>query len=126
MLPHAMESLRRQGFTMVEMMVVVSIVGVLASISIPNFVKSRNESQRRACVSNMRLIETAAENWLAANGSETIGTEDWVRKLVGATNYIKHEPHCPCDGTYDVAVDQETGVLRVACSKKGHVLVRYE
>ena len=48
-----------QGFTLVEIMIVVAIIGLLAAIAIPSFVKSRNTERTNACINNLRLIDAA-------------------------------------------------------------------
>jgi prepilin-type N-terminal cleavage/methylation domain-containing protein len=53
----------RKGFTLVEIMIVVAIIGLLASIAIPNFVKARNNSQTKACINNLRQIDAAKQQW---------------------------------------------------------------
>src|SRR5258708_38408715 len=52
---------RKSGFTLVEIMIVVAIIGLLAAISIPNFVKARTTAQTNACIANLKQIEGAIE-----------------------------------------------------------------
>ncbi len=119
-----METPRRQGFTLVEIMIVVAIIGILSAIAVPNFVRNRNEAQRKTCVANMRLIATSAENWRTENRMELIG-DDWKTKLLGSTNYIEVEPTCPAGGTYSVTIDGTSEAVEVLCSlaeSKKHVI----
>lgn len=61
---NSMKTIRRKsGFTLVEIMIVVAIIGMLATIAIPNFVRSRGAAQQKACISNLYQINGAVNTW---------------------------------------------------------------
>lgn len=74
-----------KGFTLVEIMIVVVIIGLLAAMAIPAFQKVRQSSQDKAVLNNARQLAAAADQYYLENGVSTVS----VGNLVGATNYVK-------------------------------------
>ncbi len=84
----------KKGFTLVEIMIVVAIIGLLAAIAIPSFMRARTTSQMNACINNLRQIESGKEQ-LGMELGLTNGAVIENASLVGSTNFIKQWPVCP-------------------------------
>jgi prepilin-type N-terminal cleavage/methylation domain-containing protein len=95
-------TIRRSGFTLVEIMIVVAIIGLLAAIAIPNFVKARTLSQRNACIANMKQIHGAKATWALENKKNSADVPADA-DLFGADKYIAKKPACPAGGNYTLA-----------------------
>jgi prepilin-type N-terminal cleavage/methylation domain-containing protein len=92
---------RSAGFTLVEIMIVVAIIGMLAGIAIPSLVRSRKTAQRQACVNNMKTIQGVKANWaldMKKGDNDTPSDTD----LFGPGKYIEKKPECPAGGTYSI------------------------
>ena len=92
----------KRGFTLIEIMIVVLIIAVLLAIAIPNFMKARDTSRTKACVANLRQIDTAKMQW--AMDEKKVGT-DIPEKDDLIPTYIKNELTCPAGGDYEETIN---------------------
>ncbi|MDP3729897.1 MAG: prepilin-type N-terminal cleavage/methylation domain-containing protein [Candidatus Omnitrophota bacterium] len=102
--------LRRKGFTLVEIMIVVAIIGLLAAIAIPNFVKARTTAEKQACIANLKQIQGAVQIWALDTGALETATPTTGQL---APDYIKVWPKCGGTAYVVPAVDAEP-----VCPKK--------
>jgi prepilin-type N-terminal cleavage/methylation domain-containing protein len=108
-----MKKSQKSGFTLVEIMIVVAIIGLLAAIAIPSFVNARTKSQTNACINNLRQISGAKDQYaLDKSGTAPTAVGDLV------TTYITKTPTCPAAGTYTI------GALGTdpTCDQSGHTI----
>jgi prepilin-type N-terminal cleavage/methylation domain-containing protein len=109
----------KSGFTLVEIMIVVAIIGLLAAIAIPNFVKARTTAQRNACINNLRQVDGAKEQAALESRLQTGAAvpEDFNTYFKG--NVI---PNCPASGTIDPGVIGEDPTCTLNGDPDFHIL----
>jgi len=111
-----------RGFTLIELMIVIAIISILASILVPNFLRARAQGQRTACQSNLRNVGVALEmysiDWSARYPEE-------LSKLV--PSYLRSLPTCPAAGvdTYSASytVARMPDAFTIFCLGANHLPV---
>jgi prepilin-type N-terminal cleavage/methylation domain-containing protein len=111
--------LRKSGFTLVEMMIVVAVVGLLATIAIPSMMRSRTQAQKNACLNNLRQIDSAKQQW-AMEKSQDGAAVPAENDLQPYLNHGTTMPICPAGSvgstfaqTYNVTTVGESSECKI-------------
>ena len=114
-----------EGFTLVELMVVVLIIGILIAIAVPIFNAAKAGAQEKTCFANMRTVAGAYQTYLADNPAAASLPTNWTTLAGPASklvpNYVKATPVCPAAGAYTAAfavgsTPLVADVLALSCS----------
>ena len=103
-----------RGFTLVEIMIVVAILGIILGIAAPTWIRQREQSRTRACQENLTKIQGAKEQWAMENGKNDTATPAWADLINGdGSGYLKKTPVCPAEGTYTIGSMAEVALCSV-------------
>ena len=114
---------RQRGFTLVEIMIVVAIIGMLATIAIPKYIHARAVSHKTACISNLEQIEGAIQMWATEMRKEPGATVEFS----DISAYLRRAVVCPSGGSTFADSYQLTSVdcapvcLRVTTGQYAHL-----
>lgn len=109
-----------KGFTLVEIMTVVLVMGILLALAVPNIIKYRETSRARACQVNLRSILAAVEEARLERDKavlDAIKEDGKADHLVG--KFMRSVPECQSGGEYAIEYDDEADAYKVECSIGG-------
>jgi general secretion pathway protein G len=112
-----LKSQQRAGFTLIEIMIVVAIIGLLAAVAIPNLTRNIKKARQQACINNLTTMRGAKAQWALENKKADTETPSDA-EMFGADKYIEKKPECPAGGTYSLGPVSE----KPTCTVPEHVM----
>ncbi len=100
----------QQGFTLVEVMIVLVIIGIIAAIAVPKLTGFTVQAKEQACKANIKAIETAVAAYSAAHDG------GFPQELADLGDYFAETPQCPLSGTY--SIDKDSGLVTCSHNKE--------
>lgn len=88
---------RTRGYTLIEILIVVMIIGILLAIAVPTMFNASERARANACRANLRQIQAAKEQWALVNRRPGTATPSWANLV---PQFLQRQPQCPAGGNY--------------------------
>jgi prepilin-type N-terminal cleavage/methylation domain-containing protein len=104
----------RAAFTLVEIMIVVAIIGLLAALAIPGFVKARKQSQGRRIMNDVRQMDAAIDQWalntgqIDGNAIDTTGAQTYLKTAWSTVDLLNNAYNVTVVGTTQISISATT------------------
>lgn len=109
------------GYTIIELLIAVTIIALLSLMALPNFYKTRIGTRKSVCISNLRQLDAAVDRWVFENDINE-GYEVTLEDEKQIYSYLRSGlPECPAGGTYTITTIGS--YPQVTCNIEGHTLV---
>ena len=113
------------GFTLVEIMIVVLIIGILLAIAVPNFITARENGRAEACIANLKQIDSAKQQYLMDNKAVStfaFSSDTGTAMPDLSPTYIRSVPSCPGGGAYTVGSGSVLPTCSYVTVTKAHLI----